>query len=60
MQAVKGIYQNGRVTLLEKPTGIEQARVIVTLLDDDFYQANDNESLAGLTAIEKPAAESDE
>jgi hypothetical protein len=29
---VEGIYENGKVTLLETPTGVEKARVKVTFL----------------------------
>jgi hypothetical protein len=30
---VKGIYRNGRVELLEKPEGVDQAEVVVTFPD---------------------------
>lgn len=31
---VEGIYENGQVTLLETPAGVEKARVRVTFLSD--------------------------
>ena len=33
MQAIKGIYRNGRVELSETPKEVKEARVIVTFLD---------------------------
>lgn len=47
MQAVEGIYHNGRVNLLEAPKEIKRARVIVTFLNDEPAAANDNQSLVG-------------
>jgi hypothetical protein len=35
MQAIEGIYRNGRVELRETPQRIHQARVVVTFLDDE-------------------------
>ncbi|NEU72732.1 hypothetical protein PI95_009145 [Hassallia byssoidea VB512170] len=32
LQSVEGIYQNGKVELLQVPTDVDQARVIVTFL----------------------------
>lgn len=34
MNTVEGTYRNGRVELAETPQGIEEARVLVTFLDD--------------------------
>jgi hypothetical protein len=34
-RTVEGIYENGQVTLLETPEGIERAKVAVTFLGDD-------------------------
>jgi hypothetical protein len=31
---VEGLYKDGRIELLERPDGIEQARVLVTLLPE--------------------------
>lgn len=33
LQAIEGIYRNGRIELLEEPTASEGMRVIVTFLD---------------------------
>lgn len=33
LQAIEGIYRNGKIELLEKPTASEGMRVIVTFLD---------------------------
>lgn len=30
---VKGVYRNGRIVLLETPTGVEEAEVVVTFPD---------------------------
>jgi hypothetical protein len=35
MQAIKGIYRNGQIELLETPKEIKQARVIVTFLESE-------------------------
>ena len=32
LRTVEGIYHNGEIELLEKPTGIDEAHVIVTFL----------------------------
>jgi uncharacterized membrane protein len=32
LQSVEGIYQNGKVELLQVPTDVDEARVIVTFL----------------------------
>lgn len=45
MQAIKGIYHNGRVELSELPKKIRRAQVIVTFLDaetpaDDFHSVS--------------------
>jgi hypothetical protein len=32
---VRGIYRNGKVELLEKPTGVDEAEVVVTFPDSD-------------------------
>jgi hypothetical protein len=32
LQSVEGIYQNGKVELLQLPTDVDEARVIVTFL----------------------------
>ena len=50
MQAVEGIYQNGRIKLLETPKQIVRARVIVTFLDDQISLAS-RDSIVGLGAI---------
>lgn len=34
LQAVKGIYRDGHVHLLDKPEGIESAEVVVTFMID--------------------------
>ncbi len=49
MQAIEGIYQNGRVKLLETPSKIRRARVIVTFLDEET--SNDGQSLVGTIEI---------
>ncbi len=51
MQAIKGIYRNGRVELLETPKEISQAHVVVTFLDDDGKTTNDRESVVNLGEI---------
>ena len=33
LQAIEGIYRNGKIELLEEPTAYEGMRVIVTFLD---------------------------
>ena len=33
LQAVEGIYRNGKIELLEEPSAVEGMRVIVTFLD---------------------------
>ncbi|OKH40081.1 hypothetical protein NIES2119_03920 [[Phormidium ambiguum] IAM M-71] len=35
LQSVKGIYRNGKIELLETPSNLEEARVIVTFLTDN-------------------------
>ena len=34
MTAVRGIYRNGGVELLERPAGVSESRVVVTFLDE--------------------------
>ncbi len=34
-KSIEGIYRNGKVELLEIPTGVDEARVIVTFLPED-------------------------
>ncbi|MGI8653873.1 MAG: hypothetical protein ACR2LC_01495 [Pyrinomonadaceae bacterium] len=35
MQAIKGIYRNGQIELLETPKEVKEARVIVTFLETE-------------------------
>lgn len=35
LKSVEGIFRNGKVELLEAPTGVEEARVVVTFLPAD-------------------------
>ncbi|MFB2935654.1 hypothetical protein ACE1B6_10410 [Aerosakkonemataceae cyanobacterium BLCC-F154] len=35
LQSVEGIYRNGKIELLETPSNLEEARVIVTFLTDN-------------------------
>jgi hypothetical protein len=35
MISVRAIYENGKITLLEKIPGIKKAKVIVTILEDE-------------------------
>lgn len=44
MQAIKGIYRNGRIELLETPKEIEEARVIVTFLEADNEESAQDET----------------
>ena len=34
LQAIEGVYKNGRIELTETPKGISESRVIVTFLED--------------------------
>nr|VFJ58255.1 MAG: hypothetical protein BECKFW1821B_GA0114236_104016 [Candidatus Kentron sp. FW] len=34
LMTIEGVYKDGRVRLLEQPAGIDEARVLVTLLPD--------------------------
>lgn len=50
MQAVRGIYHNGRITLLETPKNVARARVIVTFLDEEVSVGNP-QSMVGTIKI---------
>ncbi len=49
MQAIEGIYQNGHIKLLETPSKIHRARVIVTFLDEE--KSDEAQSLVGTGEI---------
>lgn len=51
MQAIKGIYRNGQIELLETPKEVKQARVIVTFLDAETDAATDRDSIVNLGEI---------
>jgi hypothetical protein len=47
LKSVEGIYHDGKVELLETPTGVSQARVIVTFLPGrDLRACGINETAA--------------
>jgi hypothetical protein len=52
IQTVQGIFRDGKVELLEKPTNIQEARVIVTFLPGDLVAVGEpsftSEELADL------------
>ena len=51
LQAIEGIYRNGRVELREKPPHIRTARVIVTFLEDDADAPESRQSVVNLGEI---------
>lgn len=51
MQAIEGIYHNGRVVLLETPPDVQRARVIVTFLEDAHRPAAPRPSITNLGEI---------
>jgi glutamate formiminotransferase len=40
-KSIEGIYRNGKVELLETPTDVEEARVIVTFVSEDSIDLSD-------------------
>ena len=51
MQAIEGIYRNGRVELRETPPRIQTARVIVTFLEDESDTLNSRRNVVNLGEI---------
>lgn len=51
MQAIEGIYQNGHIRLLETPKEIPRSRVVVTFLDDEEKQTDNQTSIVGTVEI---------
>ncbi|HEX9629759.1 MAG TPA: hypothetical protein VF961_07055 [Pyrinomonadaceae bacterium] len=53
-KTVEGIYRDGKVELLEKPSNVGEARVIVTFLDEETVNLSergiDEEGAANLRA----------
>jgi len=48
MLSVKGIYEDGQVKLLEQIPSVKQARVIVTILEEEHRTSPSREVDAGL------------
>lgn len=63
LQSVEGIYQNGKVELLQVPTDVDEARVIVTFLpksgsfDLPLSRGINQEQAANLRAIPQSFAQ---
>lgn len=51
MQAIEGIYQDGHIRLLETPKEIRRSRVVVTFLDDEEKQTENQTSIVGTVDI---------
>ena len=54
MQAVKGIYRDGKVELLEPPSGITEGEVIVTFVQPAVEKADSTVGMAKELALNKP------
>lgn len=52
MQAIEGIYRNGRVELLETPKRIQKARVVVTFLDVEDETLEETQETAERVPVE--------
>ena len=51
--AIKGIYENGVLRLLEPVRGIKKANVVITFLDDDKVSAQKARKPGGLLRLQK-------
>ena len=51
--AIKGIYENGVLTLLEPVNGIKKANVVVTFLDEEKVDAKEPRKPGGLLRLKK-------
>ena len=48
---VEGVYENGRVALMETPPGIAHARVMVTFIPEQYAEAVDTERSRTITRL---------
>ncbi len=45
--AVEGVYENGKVELVEQPADVRWARVVITFLSEDTVAEEERRRLAG-------------
>ena len=59
LQAIEGVYKNGKVELAQKPQGISESRVIVTFLEDKSTSETGQSIYCGMFAGSKQSTEED-
>ncbi|MBW4621144.1 MAG: hypothetical protein KME17_17520 [Cyanosarcina radialis HA8281-LM2] len=59
LQTIEGIYQNGKIQLVESPVGIAEGRVIVTFLETKLPQQPEQIMRFGMFANSQRSTEDD-